>query len=61
VKHQSHLLSDTKLRENIPQDFVSGYFAGDFTQVVKRLFDVNGYQVGWDIFLKSFINLDQDI
>jgi hypothetical protein len=39
------LFSDTEIRKNIPQDFIRGYIAGDFAQVMDYVPDVHGKEI----------------
>ncbi len=47
------LLADTKLPENIPEDLIGGHFTGDGTQLIQRLTDIDGDQIGGDVFAES--------
>ncbi len=47
-----HLLPDTKLTENIPQQIVCWYITRDGTEVVHGLADIHGDEVGGDLVLE---------
>lgn len=45
-EENENLLSDTKLPEDVSQDLFAGDLTGDLAQVIERLADVGGNQIG---------------
>ena len=45
----NHLLSDAKVRKDVPEDFVGGDFTNDGAEVVDGFADVLGGEVGWEV------------
>ena len=50
------LFADTEILKDVPQHFIVGYFAGDFTEIVQAFSDILGQEVTANTVIQTINN-----